>query len=71
MRLSAPVPTVASLVGAAAGSSSLGAAAETPRGVALPRFAVTDTPDKAGLVQPVVDFSPGHQRGSTRSGAKQ
>ncbi len=59
MRLSALVLTVAAFVGAAAGSPSPGAAADTRRVVAESRFAVTDAPDQAELVQLVVDFPPG------------
>jgi quercetin dioxygenase-like cupin family protein len=58
MRLSALVLTVAAFVGVAAGSPSPGAAADGRRVVAEARFAVTDAPDQAELVQLVVNFPP-------------
>jgi len=61
MRLSALVLAAATFLSAAAGWRPFTAAAADERGVVVAesRFAVTDAPDQAEVVQLVVDFPPG------------
>src|SRR3712207_4110486 len=61
MRLSALVLAAATFLSAAAGWRPFTAAAADERGVVVAesRFAVTNAPDQAEVVQLVVDFPPG------------